>query len=59
MCSSDLQKEFVIPKGKTLKDVDDYRQGYYLIIEHDGAGNVEQYIIYSDAELPTARVTAT
>lgn len=53
------QKEFVIARGKTLKDIDDYRQGYYLITERDGAGNVEQYIIYSDAELPTARVTAT
>ncbi len=53
------QKEFVIARGKTLKDIDDYRQGYYLITERDDAGNVEQYIIYSDAELPTARVTAT
>lgn len=53
------QKEFVIARGKTLKDIDDYRQGYYLITERDAAGNVEQYIIYSDAELPTARVTAT
>lgn len=53
------QKEFVIARGKTLKDIDEYRQGFYLITEADGAGNVEQYIIYSDAELPKARVKAT
>lgn len=53
------QKETVIPNGSTLSSLDDYRQGFYLITERDGAGNVEQYIIYSDAELPTARVTAT
>lgn len=53
------QKETMIPNGSILSSLDDYRQGFYLITERDGAGNVEQYIIYSDAELPTARVTAT
>ena len=53
------QKEFLIVGGTTLKDIADYKQGWYLITESDGAGNVEQYLIYSDAELPTARVTAT
>lgn len=52
------QKESVIPKSASLKDLEDYRQGWYLITERDAAGNVEQYLIYSDAELPTARVTA-
>ena len=53
------QNEIEIPTGITLPDaISEYRQGFYLITERDGAGNVEQYIIYSDAELPAARVTA-
>ncbi len=54
------QKEFEIPRGATLQSASlDYKQGYYLITEHDVAGNIEQYLIYSDAELPTVRVKAT
>lgn len=52
------QKEFEVARGTALKDLDGYRQGWYLIQERDGAGNVESYLIYSDAELPTARVSA-
>lgn len=57
------QKEFLISSGTTLlssvAEQGEYRQGWYLITESDAAGNVERYLIYSDAELPTARVTAT
>lgn len=54
--------EFVIPRGATLsaaaQDSDGYRQGWYLVTESDAAGNVERYLVYSDAESPTARVAA-
>lgn len=53
------QSDIIIPNGTSLNQIDNYRQGYYLITETDEAGNVERYIIYSDAELPTVRVTAT
>lgn len=53
------QSEYVIPRGSALSSIADYKQGWYLITESDAAGNVETYLIYSDAELPTARVTAT
>ncbi|MDE6028739.1 MAG: hypothetical protein K2F90_00270 [Clostridiales bacterium] len=53
------QNEFLIPGNTTLLSAAvEYRQGFYLITERDAAGNVEQYLIYSDAELPTARVHA-
>lgn len=53
------QSEYTIPRGSALKDISDYKQGWYLITESDAAGNVETYLIYSDAELPTVRATAT
>lgn len=53
------QRESVIPRGSALGSIADYRQGWYLITESDAAGNVETYLVYSDAELPTARATAT
>lgn len=53
------QNEFLIPGNTTLLSAAvEYRQGFYLITERDAAGNIEQYLIYSDAELPTARVHA-
>lgn len=52
------QKEIVIARGTSLKDIEDYRQGWYLISERDEAGNVEKYLVYSDAELPTVRAHA-
>lgn len=44
-----------IPRGMTLNSAlgDDYKQGWYLITESDDAGNIEKYLVYSDAELPT------
>lgn len=51
-------KTYTVPSGGTLKASfgGEYKQGYYLITESDEAGNVERYLVYSDAELPTARV---
>lgn len=53
------QREFLIASNCTLKDLDEYKQGWYLITERDAAGNKEVYLVYSDAELPAVRATAT
>ncbi len=54
--------EFTVPAGVTLSDAardnGGYRQGFYLVSERDAAGNIERYLVYSDAEAPTLFVTA-
>lgn len=54
-------KTFTVKSGSTFITAlgGEYKQGYYLITESDEAGNVERYLVYSDAELPSARVAAT
>lgn len=48
-----------IPAGTGLQSAlgGRYKQGWYQITESDAAGNVETYLVYVDAELPSARVT--
>lgn len=49
--------EISVPYGQSLKialeNAGTWRQGYYLVTERDLCGNVEQYLVCLDTELPT------